>query len=194
MTLVYCGQTAGRIQMKVGMQGLGPCDFVLDGDLSPLQKGGRAPSTIFCPFLFWPNGSMHQDATWCRGRPQPMGLCVRREPSPSPKKGVAYPPIFGTCLLRPNGCMDQDATWYGGRPRPRRHCVRCGPSPSLQIHRIHRRQHVSEDDAGISKHRLSPYRVKGGNSGTINSQTPSLGYVGLGLIRSQIIKSLKLLA
>jgi len=30
----------------------------------------------------------------------------------------------------------------------------CGPNP--RIHRIHRRQHVT-DDAGISKHRLSPY-------------------------------------
>jgi len=28
-----------------------------------------------------------------------------------------------------------------------------------KIHRIHRRQHVSEDDAGISKHRLSPYNA-----------------------------------
>jgi len=29
-----------------------------------------------------------------------------------------------------------------------------------RIHRIHRRQHASEDDAGISKHRLSPYRPR----------------------------------
>ena len=28
-----------------------------------------------------------------------------------------------------------------------------------RIHRIHRRQHVSEDDAGISKHRLSSYNA-----------------------------------
>ena len=27
------------------------------------------------------------------------------------------------------------------------------------FHRIHRRQDVSEDDAGISKHRLSPYNA-----------------------------------
>jgi len=31
VTLVYCGQTVGRIKMKLGMQ-LGPGDFVLDGD------------------------------------------------------------------------------------------------------------------------------------------------------------------
>jgi len=34
---VYCGQTAGRIKVPLGMEvGLGP---VLDGDPTPLQKG-----------------------------------------------------------------------------------------------------------------------------------------------------------
>jgi len=58
----YCGQTAGCIKMPLGMD-IG--DFVLDGDpaLSPPQKGGGAPSLIFGPFLLWPNGWMHQDAT-----------------------------------------------------------------------------------------------------------------------------------
>jgi len=28
-----------------------------------------------------------------------------------------------------------------------------------RIHRIHQRQHASEDDAGMSKHRLSPYNA-----------------------------------
>jgi len=41
VTLVYCGQTVGWIKMKLGVQvGLGPDDFVLDGDpASPPQKG-----------------------------------------------------------------------------------------------------------------------------------------------------------
>jgi len=51
-------------------------------------------SPIFGPFLLWPNGWMHQDATWCRGRPQPMGLCVRWDPVPLPKKGAEPPPQF----------------------------------------------------------------------------------------------------
>ena len=38
-------------------------------------------------FLLWPNGWMHQDATWYGGRPQPRRLCVRWGPSPLPKKG-----------------------------------------------------------------------------------------------------------
>jgi len=94
----------------------------------PPQKR-RQSTPIFGPSLLWPNGSMHQDATWYGGRPQPRRLCVRWRPSPLPRSGEAPPnPIFGTRLLRPNGCMDQDATWYGGRPRPTRYCVRCGPS------------------------------------------------------------------
>jgi len=46
MTLVYCGQTAGRIKLKLGMQvGLGPGHIVLDQDPTPLlPKGGRAPN------------------------------------------------------------------------------------------------------------------------------------------------------
>jgi len=85
--------------------GLGPGDFLLDGDTAPLpRKGGGAPFPIFGPFLLWPNGWMHQNATWYGGRPQPRRLCVRWEPNaPAPKKG-AEPPIFGPCLLRPKGC------------------------------------------------------------------------------------------
>jgi len=70
------------IKMPLDMEeGLGPEDFVLDGDpAAPPQKGGGAPSPlpkkgaeppspIFGPFPLWPNGWMHQDATWCGGRP-----------------------------------------------------------------------------------------------------------------------------
>jgi len=45
--------------------GLSPGDFVLDGDPVPFpQKGAEPPLPIFGPFLLWPNGWMHQDATW----------------------------------------------------------------------------------------------------------------------------------
>ena len=63
--------------------GLSPGDFMLHGDsASTPQKGGGAPAPIFGPFLLWPNGWMHQDATWYGGRLQPRGLCVRWGPSP----------------------------------------------------------------------------------------------------------------
>jgi len=86
------------------------------GTQPPPQKGAYP---IFDPFLLWPNGWMHQCATWYGGRPQPRRLCYMGTQPPTPK-GAEPHPIFG--------CMDQDSTWYGGRPRPTRHCVLCGPS------------------------------------------------------------------
>ena len=40
-----------------------------------------------------------------------------------------------------------------------------------RIHRIHRRQHASTDDAGMSKHRLSPYNAYYHNWQTLNVTT-----------------------
>ena len=64
------------------------------GTLLPPQKGGGAPSSIFGPFLLWPNGWMHQDATWYGGRPQPKGLGVPWGPSLPPQKWGKTPPQF----------------------------------------------------------------------------------------------------
>jgi len=48
VTLVYCGQTGGRIKVKLGMEvGLGPSHIVLDGDPAPLPQKGHSPQ-------FWP--------------------------------------------------------------------------------------------------------------------------------------------
>ena len=48
VTLVYCGQTVGRIKMKLGKEvGLAPGDIVLDGDPSPLPKKGAEPPPKF---------------------------------------------------------------------------------------------------------------------------------------------------
>ena len=59
---VYCGQTVGRIKMKLGTQvGLGPGHIVLDGD-PPFCPTGAQP-TIFSPYLLSQNGWMDQDAT-----------------------------------------------------------------------------------------------------------------------------------
>jgi len=104
VTLVYCGQMVGRIQMKLSTQvGLGPGHNVLDGyPAPPSQKREQSPP-IFGPCLLCPNGWMDQDSTWHGGRPQYMQHCVRSEPSsPSPRMGQS-PPIFSPCLLWPNG-------------------------------------------------------------------------------------------
>jgi len=83
---ICCDQMAAWIKMPLGMElCLSPGDLVLDGDpLYPPQKRGQSPPPfpISGPFLLWPNGCMHQDATWYGGRPNPRGLCVRWGPSP----------------------------------------------------------------------------------------------------------------
>jgi len=44
VTLVYCGQTVGWINMKLGMQvGLRPCHTVLDGDRPSPPQSGTVP-------------------------------------------------------------------------------------------------------------------------------------------------------
>ena len=94
----YCGQTAGWIKMALVTEvGLGPGHIVLDGDPAPLPKKGAEPP-IFGPFLLWPNGWMHQDATRYGGRPQPRQLCVRWGPSPLPKKGQS-PQFLPTSIV-----------------------------------------------------------------------------------------------
>ena len=102
-TAPICGpyllwQMAGSIKMPLGVAvGLGPGDYVLDEAASLSPKTGRNPSQIFGPFLLWPNGSMHQDATWYGGSPQPRGLCARLGPTPSLIRGRSLPnfrPMF----------------------------------------------------------------------------------------------------
>jgi len=110
------------MKLVFGMEvGLSPGDFVLDGDPAPSLKGGGAPSTIFGPFLLWPNGWMHQDATWYGCRPQPRGLCVRWRPTPLPKKGAEPPPNFRPIFIVAKW-LDASRCHlvYGGRPQPRR--------------------------------------------------------------------------
>ena len=44
VTLVYCGQTVGRIKMKPGVRvGLGPGHIVLDGDQVPPKRAQPPP-------------------------------------------------------------------------------------------------------------------------------------------------------
>jgi len=119
--------------MAFGMQvNLGPGHIVLDGDPAPLPKRGRVPTPIFDPFLSWPNGWMHQDATWYGGRPQPRQLCVRWGHSSPPQKWGGAPQFSAHVYCGQTSWMDQDATWYGGRHLSRRHCVTWGPSSSPQ--------------------------------------------------------------
>jgi len=95
VTLVHCGQTVGRIKMKLGTQvGFVPGHIVLDGDPAPLPQRGTAPPTFrsISVAAKWLHGSR---CTWYGGRPRPRRLCVRWGPRlPSSKRGWSPPPNF----------------------------------------------------------------------------------------------------
>ena len=103
VTFVHCGQTVGRIKMKLGMQvGLGPRHIVLGGDPAPPPPNGHNPP-IFDPYLLRPNGYMDQDVTWYGARPRPRRLRVRwGSRCPFPKRGGAD---------HQNVYCDQTAAW-----------------------------------------------------------------------------------
>jgi len=54
--LVHCGQTVGRIQMKLGLQ-LGRGHIVLDGDPGPPPPKGHSPQFLahicYCQIAGW---------------------------------------------------------------------------------------------------------------------------------------------
>ena len=132
VTFVHCGQTVGRIKMKLGMQvGLGPGHIVLDGDPALLPQRGTDPK-------FSAHISCGQMAAWIKmslGMELSLGpgdSVLDGDPAPPPKRGAEPPKIFCPCLLWPNGWMDAAGTWHGGRPQPRRLFVRWGRSPFPQ--------------------------------------------------------------
>jgi len=90
--LVYCGQTVGRIKMKLGMQvGLGTGQIVLGGDPAAPPQRGTAPPQFSAHICC---GQMDQDVTWYGARPRPRRLYVRWGPSPLSEKGQSPSPIL----------------------------------------------------------------------------------------------------
>jgi len=113
VTLVYCGQTIGRIKMKLGTPvGLGPRHIVLDGNPAPpSQRGTAAPH--FSVAAKWLHGSR---CHLVRRQASAEATVLDGDPASPPPKGGGAPKKFRPCLLWPNGWMDQDGTWHGGRP------------------------------------------------------------------------------
>ena len=82
VTFVYCGQTVGRIKMKLGMQ----------VSLSP--KGAETTQT-FGPYLLRPNGCMDQDVTWYGAIDLgPGNFVLDGKHAPLPKRGRIPLPNF----------------------------------------------------------------------------------------------------
>jgi len=99
VTFVHCGQTIGRIKIKLGTQvGLGPRHIVLDGDPAPPPPKGHSP----------PQFSVHicrgQIAAWIKmslgmelGR-GPGDFVIDGDPAPSLERGRSPSSIFGPFL------------------------------------------------------------------------------------------------
>ena len=80
--------------MALGMKvGLGPGDFVFDGDPATPEQRAHPPHPAFGTCLLRPNGCMDEDATWYGSRPRPRPHCVRRDHSYA-GKGQSSPPSF----------------------------------------------------------------------------------------------------
>jgi len=75
------------MKMSLGMElGIGPGDFMLDGEPAPLPKNGVDPPPKKSAHVYsGKNGWMDEAGTWRGGRPQPRRLCVRWGPSPLPQ-------------------------------------------------------------------------------------------------------------
>jgi len=114
---IFCGQMAEWTKTPLGREvGLGPGHIVLDWDPAPpFKKRDTAPNFSLC--LSWPNSSMDQAATWCRGRPRPSPHCARWGPSSLSPKGVTAnrhgPKIGGAVPLHFSAHVycDQTAGW-----------------------------------------------------------------------------------
>jgi len=96
VTLVYCGQTVGRIKMKLGRRvGLGPGHIVLDGDPSPPPPKRHSP-TQFSAYI-----CCSQMAAWIK---MPLGMELGLSPGDFVLDGDPAPPPpkkkFGPCLLQ----------------------------------------------------------------------------------------------
>jgi len=85
LTFVHCGQTVGRIKMKLGMQvGLGPGHIVLDGD--PLTPPKRANPQ------FLGHICCGQMAAWIK---MSLGMELRLDPGDFVLDGTQPPPPKG---------------------------------------------------------------------------------------------------
>jgi len=92
---LYCCQTAGCIKMPLGMEvGLGPGDFVFDGDPATPRTEGTHHHPVFGPCSLRPNGWMDEDATWYGSRPRPRPHCIKLAPS-SARNGHRAPILSG---------------------------------------------------------------------------------------------------
>jgi len=107
---VRCGQTTGWTKMALGMEvGLGPGDFVYDGDPANPSTEGTPTTTQFLAHVY-----CGQTAEWMK---TPLGTEVDLSPGHTvldgvpalPETGRAAPHLFGPCLLWPRSPISATA-------------------------------------------------------------------------------------
>jgi len=128
LALVYCGQTVGRIKIKLGVQvDLCHGHTVIDGDPAPLPKRGTTPQ-----FSAHIRGG--QTARKMKIK-MPLGMEVGFSPgdfvldgdsAPHKKGGTA--PNFRPMSIVAKRLDGSRCHLVRGRPRPRRLCIRWEPS------------------------------------------------------------------
>jgi len=108
VTLVYCGQTAGRIKMKLCMQVAGrprpwPRCVTLRPSFRSPKWGLRFSDHIFCgQMAAWIKMPLSREVGL-----SPRDIVLDGDPAPPPGSPMAQsPPIFAPCSLWPNGWMD----------------------------------------------------------------------------------------
>ena len=87
--------------------GLGPGDFVLDGDPAPLpQKGAKPPSQLSAHVYCGQTAGWIKVALSMEVGLGPGHIVLEGDTAPLPQKRTEPLPKFGTCLLWPNDWMD----------------------------------------------------------------------------------------
>ena len=108
---VRCDQTAGWTKMPLGMEvGLGPGDFVLDGDPAPPPQKGAEPPKFSAHVYCGQTAGLMKLVPGTEVGLSPGDFVLDGDPVPFPQKGAEpLSRIFGPFLLSPNGCMYQSA-------------------------------------------------------------------------------------
>ena len=92
--------------MPLGTEvGLGPGDFVLDGDSAPPPEKGAQPPKFSAHIYCGQTAGWIKMALGMELGLSPGDFVLDEDLAPHPK-GAQPPPIFGPCPLSPNGWMD----------------------------------------------------------------------------------------
>jgi len=133
---VYCGQTAGWINMPLGLEVNGPGDVVLDEVAAPRPQRGRAPQFLVHVYCSQTAGCM-KTPLCTEVDLVPDHIVLVQDPALL-RKEHSSPPLFGPCLLWPWSPMSATAELLLHCSRRSVHILYNGtPFPLLKIALYH---------------------------------------------------------